>query len=363
MTRVAVFLGRDQDAAAWRNRFSRGETMDKTPYGYDRADGLYDIHWSATKPDGWVLAKLRGFLARRLGFDVVHAIQNRRLLRSADVVWTHTEREHLAVASIRRLFAIKAPVVAQSVWLWDRWQALGARRRLLYTRLLRTSAVEIVHSVANLEVSRQSVPGRTVLLVPFGTAAVTRESALPSERPLVLAVGNDIDRDWETLAVALAALPEADARVASSRRAARDAPWPESVTVAPAASRSELEQLYRSASVIVVPLHHNLHASGATACIEALAARRPLVATDAGGLAAYLDGVATLVPAGDPGMLAQAIRSAVVSEPPAGDPWTDRGLTQVDYVGRYVLLTEWLLGRRPLSPEISQLRPVTSPLA
>lgn len=359
MTLVAVLLSHEQDAAAWRERFARGETMDRTPYGYDRAEAVYDIEWSTSRPDSRGLARIRGALARRLGFDVVHVLHNARLLRRADIIWTHTEREHLAVAFLRRLLAVKAPVIAQSVWLWDRWSGLGAVRRRLYTRLLRSHHVEIVHSAVNLAESRTRVPGRSVMLVPFGSAAVTRDPATPaSGRPTVLAVGNDIDRDWRTLAEALSRLPEFDGRVASSRRAARELPWPSSVQIAPAADRRELERLYRSAAVIVVPLRHNLHVSGATACIEALAARRPLVATDTGGLADYLGGAAHLVQEGDVEGLAEAIRSAARASVGSGDPWVERGLTQADYVNRYVLLTEWLLGRRSRPTEVSLFRPV-----
>lgn len=362
MTVVAVLLSHGQDAAAWRERFARGETMDRTPYGYDRAEAVYDVRWSSSKPDSRALSMIRGALARRLGFDVVHVLQNAGLLRRADIIWTHTEREHLAVASLRRFLAIKAPVIAQSVWLWDQWSTISRARRRLYTRLLQSHELEIVHSAANLAVSRRRVPGRAVMLVPFGSAAVTRAPAVSgSGRPTVLAVGNDIDRDWQTLAAAIAQLPEFDVRVASSRRAARETPWPSTVQVAPAADRHELEHLYRSAAVVVVPLRHNLHASGATACIEALAARRPLVATDTGGLADYLAGAASLVPAGDADGLAAAIRSAAGAPPRSGDPWVECGLTQSDYVNRYVLLTEWLLGRRSRPTEASEFRPVLLP--
>lgn len=362
MTRVVVMLNREQDASAWRERFRRGETMDQTPYGYDRAEVRYDMRWSESRPDGVMLGRLRRLLVRQFGFDVVHAMQNRALLRSADVIWTHTEREHLAVALIRRICRIHAPVIAQSVWLWDVWEDLSRPRRMLYQRLLTSQAIEIVHSPVNAEISRRTIPNRAVHLVPFGSAPVSRGQAASSvSEAMVLAVGNDVDRDWDTLAAALREAPGLSARIVSSRRAAREAAWSDNVVVAPA-GRHELERLYRSASVVVVPVRRNCHASGATACIEALAAHRALVATDTGGLAAYVGGAASLVPVGDPQSLAEAIRSAIHEGGPQGDPWRERGLTQADYVARYVLITEWLLGRRPFPDVVSEFRPVRSAL-
>lgn len=344
--KVAVLLHRDQDASAWRERHARGETMDVTPYGYERATDRFDLTWSTSLPESSIVRTLRMRLGAVFGFDIVHAWRNRRMLFGADLIWTHTEREHLAVALLQRLRRRRnrVPVLAQSVWLWDAWSGWGRIRRRFVAWLLCTHAVEAVHSRLNLERSRTDVPGRNVVLVPFGSAAVTREAGEPSVPPLVLVVGNDADRDWATLADALRHMGDIVVRIASKSAAARQPAWPSGTTVAPTSSLAELADLYRKASVVVVPLRQNLHASGATSCIEALAARRRLVVTDAGGLADYVDDAARLVPVGDSAALASAIGLALADDTGAGrDPWVERGLTQRDYIERYVLLSRWIL--------------------
>lgn len=367
--RVMILLNPAQDVREWRRSFESGARLDRTPYGYDRADQWFDLAWGETLAASRVGQLLRRWSTRWLGCDLPHAWHNRKLILEADVVWTHTEREHLAVAWLQLLTprARKVPVVAQSVWLWDRWAGYGPVRRWLTAGLLRTHAVELVHSRLNLEDSRRAVPGRRVELVPFGSAAAasgdTPSDSVPREmprRPLVLAVGNDADRDWGLLAAVAGLIREADFRIASRSRAARSVDWPENVTLREAGSAEELRRLYLAADVVALPLRANRHASGATVCIEALAAGRRIVANAAGGIEDYLGGEGRLVEPGDAIGFADAVRAGIRGEfaAPSSGAYVDRGLTQADYVGRYVLVTRALLGTGPWCSEISAFAPV-----
>ncbi|WP_404311370.1 glycosyltransferase [Agrococcus terreus] len=357
---VVVALSHEHDVAAWRARHERGEVLDATPYGYERAGDRFRMAWTEPGAEGRLVARARRALAARLGFDVVHAWRNRALLRSADVIWTHTEREHLAVAAL--LGRGGPPVLAQSVWLWDAWPSMPPWRRRLVAALLRRHRVEAVHSAENLAASRAAVPGRRVELVPFGSTALPRVAHRPAavEPPVVLAVGNDIDRDWPLLARAAAEVPEARFLVISGSRAARRAEWPGNVDRRARTSRAELVAAFSAASCAVVPLRPNLHASGTTSCIEALGAGRPLVVSRAGGIEAYVEGTARLVPPGELEPLVAGIRDALAGRLAGARPCEAeaRGLGQGDYVERYVRITRWLLGG-PWDSRISAFAPLT----
>ncbi|SDF70799.1 Glycosyltransferase involved in cell wall bisynthesis [Cellulosimicrobium cellulans] len=363
--RVVVHLAHEQDPVAWRARYAAGETLDRTPYGYDLAAGAFDLAWSVSHRERPVVARVRRALAARLGTDVVHAWRNRALLGSADVVWTHTEREHLAVGLVRTTLPRRRrpAVLAQSVWLWDRWDDLGRARRRLFAAVLRGHAVEAVHSDVNRRVALDRVPGRRVVLVPFGTAPATgegRAAGSAASAPEVLAVGNDRDRDWAVLRAALDLLPGVTARIASRSAAAARVAVPGRVDVAPAAGRAELARLYEGCRVVVVPLRENRHASGATACVEAMAAGRALVVTDAGGVRDYVVGTrARLVAPHDAAALADAVRHALgPGEATSAADVRARGLRQEDYVARYVLLTCALLAQAEIPAAVSSFEPV-----
>ena len=142
---------------------------------------------------------------------------------------------------------------------------------------------------------------------------------------------------------------------------ARDIAWPANVDVAPARSRSELAALYAAASVVVVPVVPNRHASGATSVIEGMACGRPMVVSRAGGLDDYVGDDAMLVEPGDASDLAAGIDAALRGEvrPPPDGALRRRGLTQADYVDRYALLTTWLLGTGEFPDAVSEFGPVT----
>ena len=358
--RVTVLLGYEQDPVSWRQRHAAGETLDETPYGYELAREWCDLTWARSHDESALSGRVRRRIAAMLGYDLVHAWRNRGVLREADVVWTHTEREHLAVAALP--FRRRPRVIAQSVWLWDGWPEFSRRRRRRVARLLGRHSVEVTLSPENARISERAVPGRSVAFIPFGTRVTTElnHTAHPETGPLVLAPGNDVHRDWVLLREVAVQLPRIRFRVATRRPAALDLDWPPNADVGPA-TVDQLRQLYAECSVVAVPLRANSHASGVTVCLEALGAGRPLVATDAGGLVAYLEGSATLVPESDVAGFASAVSEAVARKaPPPNDILARRGLTQHDYVWRFVRLTRALI-QGTWDDAITAVRPVPMP--
>lgn len=372
--RVAVILRHGQSAESWSARYRDGRTWDETAYGYHLAGSVTRMRWSRDYGENRTQNAMRRATRRVLGFDLVHAWRNRALLRWADVVLTHTEREHLAVATVGLLTRTRPPVrVAQSVWLWDTWDSLGPLTRRVYARLLRWFTLEVVLSPANRAAADRSVPGRTVVFVPFGTHGIpasdpgsgagagtgagTRAgqgTATPTrtDRPRVLTVGNDRHRDWDLLLQVARQLPEIDFAIATLNDDVRSLPWPENVEVSAAPSTEALRAAYLASDAVALPLQANLHASGCTVAIEALSARRPLIVTRTGGIEAYTaDSGAHLVEVGDVSGFTEAVRAALGDpeshRPPAHYP-ADHGLTQRDYIVRLLRLsTAGLQGSTP----------------
>lgn len=182
-------MNHSQDPAEWAARHLAGQTIDSTPYGYGIAEEWFDLTWAQSHPESPRMRRWRIALAGRLGFDLVHAWRNRKVLFAADAVWTHTEVEHLAVSFLQKLMPRwrRTQVLAQTIWLWDRWPELGRTRRRLYTSLLRGQAVECTHSPLNFAASRETVRERRVLLVPFGTQGLAA-LASPSRKPRMIAL-------------------------------------------------------------------------------------------------------------------------------------------------------------------------------
>jgi glycosyltransferase involved in cell wall biosynthesis len=344
---------------AWRRRHAAGEVGAETPYGYHHAESAVDLLWSADHPESRLAACWRAAVKHVLGFDLVHIWRNRSLLREADAVWTHTEREHLAVAALQALAPrrYRARSIAQTVWLWDEWASLGAARRRLYAALLGRHEVELVLSRVNLRASRTAVPDRIVHRVPFGTQFA--RGAMPGEElpqpPRVLVIGNDRHRDWALMAQVAGLLPDAHFDVVSLSDRAGAVPWPANATIRRVSQAELISQTYRDATVVAIPLRANLHASGCTVAIEAISAGVPVVATDVGGIDEYVaDASGSLVPAGDADAFAEAVRSHVREHRGDGGIAAARGLSDEAYVARLVMITQCVLEGRAIDPRVER---------
>jgi len=359
--RVTVVLRHGLNPASWRSRHERGEVWDRTPYGYDLAEGTFDISWTSDHAEGAVARMWRLSVRRLLGFDLVHAWRNRRAIAEADAIWTHTELEHLAVAFLKMLapHRYRGLSIAQSVWLWDGWPSIHPLRAALYRRLLRQHTVELVLSRSNHVASSTAAPGRDVRRIPFGT-----HPAMPctqrAETPVVLANGNDRHRDWELLAEVARRLPAVTFNVISFSDSVLARDWPSNAHARSALQTEVLGELYGKASVVAIPLHENLHASGCTVAIEAISAGVPIVVSDAGGIDEYTkDADATLVPVDDVDAFAAAIQAAILARTAAtvgADPTVAerRGLTHRDYISRLSLITLAALAGTPADPRTEQ---------
>jgi glycosyltransferase involved in cell wall biosynthesis len=320
--RVFVHLAYGFDAVEYERKWAAGRKgmNDRQPYGYSRAaSDNTAIVYSRDRSEGRARKYIRLLIRLVLGFDLVHAWRNRAGIMAADVVWTHTESQHLAIALIFLLTgktrgARRPKMIGQSVWLFDNWKRFTAPRRWFFKLLLRQSDVLTVHSPDNLQRLRSIVPEARSELVLYGVKADPEDFAAPAPREApdpvhVLSVGNDRDRDWETLVKALRDEPAIAVTIAS-RFAGPAAKGCQNIRVCTTTTKAEILALYEWADIVVVPLKPNLHVSGITVIQEAAIRGVPVICTDVGGLRAYFDGDAiAYVPVGDAVAIRQLVRS------------------------------------------------------
>jgi glycosyltransferase involved in cell wall biosynthesis len=117
-------------------------------------------------------------------------------------------------------------------------------------------------------------------------------------------------------------------------------------------------RLYADATLMLVPLKPNKHASGITVIQEAALRELPIIATDTGGLHAYFDeGSLYYIPPSDPGAILPEVRQLSGNRQRmlqlarnAQDRMGPAGLGAETYVARHVKPSEQLLkpdaGRR-----------------
>jgi glycosyltransferase involved in cell wall biosynthesis len=358
--RVFVHLARGYGAANWRARWERGEIIglnDHLPYGYFWAqeDGCV-VEYSEDRREGPVGAALRLALRLLLGFDFVHAWRNRRGILAAEIVWTGTESQHLAVLLLLLLRCHRRQqpkVIAQSIWLFDVWPRLSRLRRWFYRRLLADAAALTVHSEEGATVARALFPGQRAMMLPYGIRAddMVPHEPRPAHQPIrILSAGSDRHRDWATLAAALRDWPDAELRIVAPRLPSSVKLGPNAVLVHPK-TNDEYIALYRWADMVALALNPNRHGSGITVIEEATVLGVPVVVTDIGGLRGYFPGEELrYVPPAQPGAMRAALAALAADDEErarmverAQRRMIEAGLTSRGFAQRHAVLSRQIL--------------------
>ena len=358
---VFVHLAYGFGVQSWERRWRDGKILglnEPKPYGYYRAETMgCSVSYSEYREESLAGKLLRLALRVVLGFDLVHAWRNFAAMKNADVIWTHTESQFLAILMLFRLKRnVRRPkLIAQSVWLFDHWSRFAAPRRWLFSALIRQADILTVLSPKNLAVAKRLFPKIRSELVLFGITADTRIE--PVLRPVkgslnIISLGNDVHRDWDLLIEAVASEPAWTLKIASQKVKPSAIAHAKNVEVTSLKTNDELFALYRSADLLVLAIKPNLHASGITVLEEAALLGVPIICSDAGGLRAYFsDPEVRFVPPQDVTALKAAIRE-LAADPDARLALAEKaqarmgssGLSSESYVRRHVEISRELLG-------------------
>ncbi|RKR72937.1 glycosyl transferase family 1 [Frondihabitans australicus] len=320
---LEVLFPEGRDVAGWAERHGRGETPGLWPYGLD---GL-----RALDPDARIaeLAKPTRFEAAR-----ARLLPGRRpklgSAATAEVGITWDE-------NTGRLMALTRPherMYTGVIWVTDlvaRGRDTGRMREIL-----REMDGLWVISRGQLEPLRDFVgdDGPPIAYFRFGVDADFFPYRPYPTQPLVVSVGGDRDRDAATLFAALEQVHESvpEARIVVQTTSTLTAP--RGVETVAHLSHRELADLYAEASVVAIATGQNLHASGMTVSLEAMATGRPVVMTRTPGIEDYVDHGSTglLVPVGDAEALSEGV-VRLLGDPRLAEAYGRAGRAEVEEWG------------------------------
>jgi glycosyltransferase involved in cell wall biosynthesis len=329
---VFVHLAYGFGEQSWERRWKEGKILginEPLPYGYYRAEAMgCSVTHSQDKSESAPEKLFRLAIRVLLGFDLIHAWRNVDGIRSADVVWTHTESQFLAILLLLRNTPRdrRPKLIAQSVWLFDQWHKLPVLKRWFLSKLMRQADILTVLSPKNLVVAKQLFPQVRSELVLFGIAADRKvePDLRPTKKTLnIVSLGNDVHRDWDLLIAAVAKQPGWILKIASQKVKPSSIGDATNVEIVDLKTNDDLFALYQWADMLALAIKPNLHASGITVIEEAAVLGVPIICSDIGGLRAYFsDGEVRFVPPQE----VNALRSAI--QELANDPGTRLALAQ-----------------------------------
>jgi glycosyltransferase involved in cell wall biosynthesis len=292
--KVYVHVANGYDALKWQKNWKAGKILglnEEFPYGYHRAAQYgTSVAYSRDYPENRLQKFVRYAARGILGFDFIHAWRNRHEIFQADVVWTHTESQSLAILLLFKISRrTKAPkLIGQVVWLIDEWPRLSFARKKAYTWLLQKADILTFLSPLNADVASRLFPRTRVEFVKFGINM--DYSMLPATDPdtrkiRVLGVGNDRHRDWPTLINSVKEMDNVELHMLTKKYKLRGKH--DNISVVDIANNAELLAQFEWADMLVLTLTPNYHASGITVIEEAVILGLPVICSKVGGVEAY----------------------------------------------------------------------------
>jgi glycosyltransferase involved in cell wall biosynthesis len=331
--RVHLEYAHTLDPVLWRELHTAGSVPDRFPYGLDWLDGCgFELH--TRRPANGVASFLDGVGRRATGgYEFVEAMRS-RVRRSCDAALCWDERTGVP-AALRSRLPGEPPALFGVIWLTEPDAPGGRRARTIGREALRKAAGVWAMSPAQLVVLRRDwgVDSRRLHLLHMGIDVDFWHAAgTPSEPELVVGAGNDRHRDHRLLVEAIARLRRRrpNVRLELVTRHAIDVP-PELGLRHTHLSHPEMRDLYGRAAVVALALKPNLHLSGLSVLLEAMACARPLVITASPGLSEYTRDAETalFVPPSDADALADGI-DALLSDPDRAEALAQAGRSVTD---------------------------------
>jgi glycosyltransferase involved in cell wall biosynthesis len=223
-----------------------------------------------------------------------------------DVVLSYFESGTLCLVLLRHLFFFRSPMVIVDIGIGGQSRLRNLLLRLIIPR------VAAIFTLGSEQVAHIRAHYDTKAHIAFIPAHVDAEFYAPQipkvDGDYILAVGDDISRDYETLLEAVEGLNVK--LVLKTRRVAEDKKRHPNLSVITARmSDREFRDLYDRAKLVVMPLHPTLTAGGVTAFLEAMAIGKAQIVSNSAGLVDYIrpgENCVT-VPCHDAGALREAI--------------------------------------------------------
>jgi len=280
LPQIEVIYQAEQDLESWIRRSSLDEVPSRWPYG---------LHELSTWPASVSAASVAppGMIPRVVARIVPASLRARWAAGS--------EGRHIGITwdenAARRMLMLKPhrEMFTGVIWLTDMLASDPSSHEGLVRTLHQMDGLWVLNRPQMAALQKLfGTDGPPVSFVPFGVDSTFFSPQSYPDKPMVLSVGSDRHRDPETLFAALrlvhARRPDAEILVQTRS----DLPAPTGVTKISAVPHSELRELYARSSVIAVATKPNLHASGMTVTLEAMATARPVVISRTVGLEDYM---------------------------------------------------------------------------
>lgn len=310
---------------------ANGEAPREFLYGYAEllGSGCRAVMLSTAEPYPGPLGRMRSLCEQafsrttHLGLRLHHVATHQKLLRSAKAAISFTDGYSLTLGLYYRNRPRRGPcVIGGFHGLSDVERRAPAPLRPLVRRAIRRALSGLDHAFffgpadRGYAMARYNLADERASVYAFGVdCEFWRPDPSAETQPQILAVGQDINRDYDTLA---AAEIDVDVLIVAAQRV-RIPPGRRNVRVVAGSyfspmglSDAELRRQYQTSLAVAVPLKDVYQPTGYSVTLQAMACGRPVILSDIKGLwrrdLLRHDENCLLVRPGDPQAIAEAVR-------------------------------------------------------
>jgi len=236
--------------------------------------------------------------------DPIRALRVILFHRQTPFVFCYYESAALLILLLRKVLFFRGKVAVYDIGVGGSWRLRDIILGLVLPRA--DMLLPLDHNQAN---KLLEMGARADTIYPVLDATDTDFFADVEDQPngYILAVGDDISRDFPTL---LEASKTLDREILIRSKISPEADWSNRNVrfIRQRLSAKDYQKMLAGAVLVVLPLHPSTHAGGITTLLEAMSSGRAVVVSDSPGLGDYLQDGKTccVVPPGDPVALRDA---------------------------------------------------------
>jgi len=308
----------------WKKDYGKGLVPDRYQYGFNRLENYGFKVTYAHFPQSLIMQKFANLTKQifKYTFNPYYFIFQRKHLRKADVFISPLDPEGLMFCWLRKhkiLDLHKKKHIFIPAWLAAWAQDASADQLKMLRSLIATVDVLMYYGESDKRIYKKLllVPDEKLYKINFGVDTDFFKSSKSSHGGLIFAPGNDVFRDFDTLAEVAAELPQENFLIASPKKLVLNM-YPPNLTIK-SVSHRELVDFYAQAKAVVVPLKRQCPtASGVTVLKEALLFNKRIIASSSDLIKEFASGWkshVTLVEPESKESLKEAIQNHQYAEP------------------------------------------------
>ncbi len=306
--------------ASWIDRYNKGLTPEKMPYGFHGLERFgYILSWKDSPSSPLLSALRRLMLAVPNRFfvplDLVNVLSQINEIRNSDLVLTRLDADGMAVALLRKLKFwgkdSRKKHFCFLIWFTDNVTGVSGIKKAILRWIASGVDLFIVLQSSQIEAVAEtlSISSDKILFLPRCVDVEffqSRDSFLSGD--YILSIGGDRDRDYSTLLRSVKDKP-LHLNLAVRKWCEVPSEIPENVSVLWEVPIYKLRDIYAKSKFVVITCGPNTHGSGTTTLLEAMAMGKATIISRTQGFHDYfVEGeTAITVKPGDPVELSEAI--------------------------------------------------------